>query len=248
MIVRRISQSLGDNIVFIVFGVVYLRRQVKQYWHYLLLIAITILFFLFAFRYTVPDRYAFFIPFYLCSSLLIGVGINQLLTKYPAKVVTVMLFIFALAPVATYAIVPKIAEKNQVSLGVRREIPYRNDYEYFLTPWQGSNNGPQIFAKHALASVSEEAIVIADGTTLYALWYMQAVKGISPGVKIISSHGDYQSPLPIPDDSALKSMMQNQDVYVVSPVKGYCPEYILSNYTFTAEGPIFKIGSIIKNL
>ena len=231
------------NIVFIIFGIVYLRRRVKQYWHSLLLLSITFLFFVFAFRYTVPDRYAFFIPFYMCSALLIGVGVNQILIKYPAKIISLSLVIFTLMPIMVYAIVPKIAQIREVSLGVKREIPYRNDYAYFLTPWQGDNYGPEIFAKHALASVSEEGIIIADGTTLYPLWYTQVVKGISPSVKIIASHGDYQSPLPLPDDAELKQLMQSHDVYVVSPVKGYCPENLLLNYTFKSVGPIFKIAA-----
>lgn len=38
------------------------------------LICLLILFFIFAFRYTVPDRYAFFIPFYCVVSAFIGLG------------------------------------------------------------------------------------------------------------------------------------------------------------------------------
>ena len=38
------------------------------------LLGVTILFFVFEFRYTVPDRYAFFIPFYCTVAVFMGLG------------------------------------------------------------------------------------------------------------------------------------------------------------------------------
>ena len=48
-----------------------------------MLLAMLALFFVFAFRYTVPDRYAFFIPFYCLAALLIAVGAKDFIRKFP---------------------------------------------------------------------------------------------------------------------------------------------------------------------
>jgi hypothetical protein len=232
----------SPSIIFIGLGFVYLRRQVKQYWQYLILLAIILLFFLFAFRYTVPDRYAFFIPFYLCCALLVGVGAKHILDRFNTNLVFVFMVIFTFSPVVIYAVVPKIAQQKSISMGTNREIPYRNEYQYFLTPWQGANTAPTLFAKEALEAVSDDGVIFADGTTLYALWYMQTVFGMKPDVQVVSDHGDYDSPFPVPDKKQFKAMIKTRAIYVVSPVSGYCPNYLLDKYTFTKTGSIFKIS------
>jgi len=61
-------------------------------------------------------------------------------------------------------------------IGTKREIPYRNDYIYFLRPWQTCYDGPQRFADEALRTADDHAIIYADGTTVYPLLYEQQVK------------------------------------------------------------------------
>ena len=236
----------SPNIILIGLGLVWLRRNVKQYWQCLVLFAMTFLFFVFAFRYTVPDRYSFFIPFYVCCALLIGVGAKIVLEKYNTKAATLCMIIFALCPIAIYVVAPSLAQQNKFSMGTLREIPYRNEYQYFLTPWQQDNIAPALFAKEALESVEESGIILADGTTLYALWYEQVINGVKPNVQIVSDHGDYVSPFPVPDEQQFELMIQKKTMYVVSPVKGYCPGYILDGYLFLKTGTIFKINNSIN--
>ncbi|HDZ69447.1 MAG TPA: DUF2723 domain-containing protein [Phycisphaerales bacterium] len=205
-----------------------------------ILLSVTILFFIFAFRYTVPDRYAFFIPFYCLVSIIIGVGLDSLLALYNNKLVTVVVFILALLPIGVYAVVPVIAERMQVNIGTKRQIPYRNDYTYFLRPWQRYNYGPELFAGEALSSVENEAVIIADGTTVYALWYLQEVKGKNAGVKVLSKHGDYKNPIEFPTEETIGRLMAERAVYVVSPVAGYCPKFLLERYDFTKAGILYK--------
>ena len=148
-----------------------------------------ILFFVFAFRYTVPDRYAFFIPFYCLVSVLIGVGFNSLVTQPNRKILCRIVFILALLPIPTYIIAPVIAQKMQFNLSTKREIPYRNEYIWFLRPWQTGYHGPEKFANEALDAVEDKAIIYADGTTVYPLLYIQEIKGKRRDVTIVSEHG-----------------------------------------------------------
>jgi len=136
-----------------------------------MMLALLILFFLFAFRYKVPDRYAFFIPFYCLLSVFIGAGTYLFLKRFPKKVYIILILIFAFIPLPLYAVVPNIAENLNVNLGTNRAIPYRNEYTYFLRPWQMGNDGAQQFGLEALKTAEQESVIIADGTTVYALWY-----------------------------------------------------------------------------
>lgn len=206
-----------------------------------ILLALLILFFVFAFRYTVPDRYAFFIPFYCLVSILVGVGFNLLVTQPNRKILCGIVFILALLPIPAYIIAPVIAQKMKFNLSTKRDIPYRNDYIWFLRPWQTDCHGPEKFANEALDTVEDNAIIYADGTTVYPLWYVQEVKGKGPDVKIVSKHGSYESPIALPTAETIGKLVAERAVYVVSPVPGYCPGFLLEQYKFEQKGVLWKV-------
>ena len=210
--------------------------------------AMMLIFFVFAFRYTVPDRYAFFIPFYCLACVFIGVGTGAVLERFKNRFLPCAIVILSLLPIPVYAVVPIIAERMDFDMGTKRQIPCRNEYTYFLRPWQMGNNGPELFAADALESVEENGVIIADGTTVYALWYAQHITGLRKDVKIISRHGDYKNPIDFVTVQTLDDLLTEDAVYVVTPEKGYCPKFILENYDFVKSGPVFKIkaASIIN--
>ncbi|MBW8034289.1 MAG: DUF2723 domain-containing protein [Planctomycetes bacterium] len=211
-----------------------------------MLLAMMLIFFVFAFRYTVPDRYAFFIPFYCLVCVFIGVGCRVVLERFKNRYLPFAIVIGALLPVGVYAVVPIIAERMEFSLGTKRQIPYRNEYTYFLRPWQCGNDGPKLFAADALDSVEDNGVIIADGTTVYALWYAQQFAGLRRDVKIISKHGDYKNPIDFVTVETLDDLLAAEAVYVVTPQKRYCPEFILESgkYDFVKSGPVFRIKAI----
>lgn len=205
------------------------------------------LFLVFAFRYTVPDRYAFFLPFYVACAAWIGFGADRVLIRTPARYkapTAGMLLVLALLPAAVYGVTPSVARHLHVGLGMKRSIPFRDEYTYFLQPWQVGHRAPAMFAAAALNDLPPGAIVLADGTTVYALWYAQAIEGLRRDVRIVSSHGDYHSPLPEPDATTLSRWLRETRVYVFSPVRGYCPAFLLDgDYNFEPAGPLFSVIS-----
>ena len=229
------------NIVFFFVGLYGLKNVLPNGSFTKTLLALLILFFVFAFRYTVPDRYAFFMPFYCLAAAFIGVGIHFFFKRYPRKVYTIMILAFAFLPLAAYKFVPLVAERLKVNLGTRRTIPYRNDYIWFLQPWKAGYSGPEQFAKEALAGVEKEAIIIADSTTVYPLWYVQEVKVTSPGVKVVSKQGSYRNPIAFPTIDTIGELMAERAVYVVSPVVDYCPQFLRERYEFKQHGVLWKV-------
>lgn len=205
-----------------------------------ILLALLVLFFVFAFRYTVPDRYAFFIPFYCLASILIGVGFNLLVTQPNRRILACLVFILTFLPIPTYIIAPIVAQKIQFQLPAKRDIPYRNNYTWFLHPWRTGNYGPEQFAKEAFNTVEDNAIIYADGTTVYALLYSQEVGGQRRDVTIVSGHGSVNN-LKEYDEDVIDKLFAERAVYVVSPMPGYCPRFLLERYEFKQAGVLWKV-------
>jgi len=206
-----------------------------------MLLAFTILFFIFAFRYPVPDRYAFFIPFYCLAAVFIGLGAKVFFGRYQSGALRFLLLLFSLVPLLGYKFVPALVKRLEVAIPTRRQIPYRDDYKYFLQPWKSGDNAAESFAGEALSRVDERAVIIADGTTVYPLWYCQRLKGLRPDVKILSQHKSYTNPVEFPAIDTIEEMMESSGVYVVSPAKGYCPDFLLEEYDFISRGPLYQV-------
>jgi hypothetical protein len=229
------------NAIFFFVGVYGLKKVCPDRAFKNILLALLLLFLFFAFRYTVPDRYAFFMPFYCVASVFVGVGMYAFFKRYSRKTYKILIFVFALLPLPVYEFVPLAAERLKIDLGTKRTIPYRNDYTYFLRPWQRGNDGPALFAQEALNSAGEGAIIIADSSTVCPLWYVQEFKEVRPDIKVVSGHKSYKNPIAFPTADTIREMMAERGVYVVSPVAGYCPDYLLDGYDFIKAGPIYRV-------
>lgn len=205
-----------------------------------ILLVLTVVFFGFAFRYTVPDRYAFFLPFYCLASISVGVGAYLVQKRVSGRLFVYLVLVFSLLPVGAYAAAPRLAKKANVSIGTRRQIPYRDDYKYFLQPWKTAYRGPERFAREALESVEKNAIIYADSTSVFPLLYLQEVKGKGPKVKIVSPIANSEG-APIFNEETIEELLADKSVYVVSPVVRYCPAFILEGYDFADAGVLWQV-------
>jgi len=203
-------------------------------------LTLTVLFFLFAFRYTVSDRYAFFIPFYCLVSILIGLGTDILQNQKNLKVPAFLVLLFCILPVGVYAALPPLAEKMQLNLRTRNDIPHRNDYEYFLRPWKTGYKGAERFAEEALGLPEDGAVIYADTTTVGPLLYLQEVKGKRPDVKIVSGTINSKG-APKFDERTIGQLLEVEPVYVVSPRPGYCPQFVLDQYNLVRTGILWQV-------
>jgi hypothetical protein len=143
-------------------------------------------------------------------------------------------------PIPIYIVAPIVAEKVRFRLPTKREIPYRNEYVWFLRPWQTGYDGAERFAKEALSGTEKDSIIIADGTTVYPIWYVQTIKAMRPDVKVLSFDKSYQNPIAFPTQDTIGQLMANHVVYVVSPVAGYCPRFLLDQYNFVRTGVLWR--------
>ena len=198
------------------------------------------LFLLFASRYTVADRYAFFIPFYCMVAVVIGLGTHEILSRVHHRAVPYLIAAFSLLPVGVYAAVPQLAERANLRIGTRQDIPYRNDYEYFLRPWKTGYAGAERFAAEALEGVESNAIIWADITTVPPLLYVQEVKGLRPDVKIVSGIASTEG-APAVNEQTIAALLAEHPVYVVSRTPGYCPAFIIEKYRLVKAGVLWRV-------
>ena len=207
------------NVVFFFAGLYGLKKVSPSNGFVKVLLALLILFFVFAFRYTVPDRYAFFIPFYCLASVLIGVGFDLLITGPKRKILCWIVFLFALLPIPTYIIAPAIAEKAGFDISTRADVPYRDDYMWFLQPWKAGYSGAEKFAEEVFDKLEPEAVVYADNTMVYPLLYMQEVERKRADITIISEYASGEG-VPLLSEKSIEQWLMEADVYTVSPLAG----------------------------
>ncbi len=205
-----------------------------------IILALTVLFFLFAFRYTVPDRYAFFIPFYCLISILIGIGTDFLQRQKNPKIPVFLVLLFCILPVGVYAALPSLAQKMQLDIGTRNDISYRDDYEYFLRPWKTGYRGAELFADEALDLPEDNAVIYADTTSVGPLLYLQELKGKRPDVKIVSGSVNSKD-APKFNEQTIGQLLDAGPVYVVSPRPGYCPRFVLDRYDLVQAGILWQV-------
>jgi hypothetical protein len=151
-----------------------------------------------------------------------------------------LILFFSLLPVPVYAYAPSLAAKMQLDLGTRGDIPYRDDYKYFLQPWKTGYDGAERFAKQALEAVENNAVIYADSTTVAPLLYVQEVKGARPDVKIVSGTAKSKD-APRFDKTTIERLLQDGPIYVVSPKPGYCPAFVLDNYELVQAGLLWRV-------
>ncbi len=214
-------------------------RQKKDLFGWVLALE-ALLYFGFAFRYTVVDRFAFFMPFYVFGGIFIGLGTMALLQRVQKPQLSWLLLALAVMPVAVYAVAPTLGRRYYPALGQRRSRPYRDEFVYYLQPFKTGYDGAYRFSKEALEAMEPGAILYADSTTMHTLMFVQQSHNIRRDVHIVSDH--YQSEgSPEFNEETFKALLKQYDIYVVSPQQGYCPEFILDNYRTAPKGVIHKV-------
>jgi len=205
-----------------------------------ILVGITAMFLLFAFRYKVPDRHAFFLPFYCMVSILIGLGAHWLFEKRLSKTLIAVVLILALLPVGSYFVTPDFARNYYKALGQRRQRPYRDEYRYWLVPWKNNYTGAQQFASEVLTGADEKAVIYAFTTDAHPLLYSQQVKGIRPDVVVVSDHDCSEGNTPL-DETEIKELVSQNRLFTTSDHKGYYPYSMIGKYGFVKQGLLYKV-------
>jgi hypothetical protein len=232
------------NFVFIFTGIVAAWRLRERRDMAMIVLAQMLMFLGFAFRYNVPDRHAFFMPFYPLAALFLGLGANAFRVRFAErKWVAAVVLALAVLPAAVYCFTPTLGRHFYKSLADRRQLPYRDDYKYWLQPWQTGYRGGERFATEALRQVEPGATVYADSTTSLTMLYVQEAHRLRPDVKIICEYDSEQGG-PELTRSTIQTFIDKPALYVVSAIPGYCPGFILREYDTQREGVLYRVTKL----
>ena len=202
--------------------------------------AVFILNFVFAFRYMVADQFVFFTPCYVIFALCVALGTASLLRR--ARWIGIACLVLSVLPVVVYEIAPPLLERYGVSIGVKREIPGRDSYTYFLRPRKSGEISATEFARAALGQAAPDGLLLADVTIKNLLVYARDIEGLHPGVTL--NHGHDTTPAlpviePIPDE--VKPFADRGKAYICSNHSTYVPDWIQQAYDLEPAGPVFRL-------
>lgn len=187
-------------------------RRLGWFW-----LTVTVLYALFAVRYDVPNQNNFFLPMYMMVSLYIGLGFADFAGRYRSMWTIVSAILLTAIP-ATYPILSERAEALQFNLGTRRHIPYRDEYPYYLIPWQQNQTGPRRLATELFERLPDNAVVLADMTTLAGLQYVHQIEQRRQDLRILT--------LETTTDQLLALLSkQSGRLFTLSNVAGYHPRW-----------------------
>jgi hypothetical protein len=208
------------------------KKETKSKSLYRLILAILFFNFLFAFRYNVPDQYVFFFTSYFVFAILIGLGADFILKHFNKKSFVVFLLIFfSFLPVAVYYKLPSFLQRKNINIGFTRDVPYRDNYTYFLWPCKRGYIGARQYGEEVLKQVESNSVIIADHTPFRVLKYLQLVEGKRKDVEIIGL-----------DQDVVKSILeQNKKVYLADDDRIYYPDWIFKEYKVVKNGIIFEV-------
>ena len=103
-----------------------------------------------------------------------------------------------------------------------------------MQPWKTCYRGADRFGQEALDGVKENAIIYADGTSVYAILCMQMVGGKRDDVTIVSGHGSVDNLKRYQNESVFE-----RDIYVVSAEADYT-DFLRERYDFVKSGVLYK--------
>lgn len=199
---------------------------------YFLILCLLLLNLLFAFRYTVPDQYVFFFPTYFIIAVLIGLGADSVLvsSKKEAVLFTILLF-FSLLPIGIYYKMPSMLRKSKIDVGFTRDVPYRDNYTYFLWPPKRGYLGARRYGEEVFSQVEANSAIIADHTPRRVLKYLQIVEHKRNDVMLVRL-----------GFSRIRSILeQEKKVYLADNDRIYYPDWIFEQYKTVKKGVIFEM-------
>lgn len=194
------------------------------------LIPLLVLYSLVGSRLTFPDQFMFFVPFHAVLAALAMLGTRVVVGHYPRRALFSVAILWVAALPAVYAAVPSALRALGAPVTLGRALPFRDELSYWVRPWKFDDHSAERFARAALEGVEHGSVILADWTALFPLLLVQSIQGLRPDVVVRAT---YEA------DPSL--VLDQRPLYVVTPRRPYCPEWLLSAGRFLPAGPLYRV-------
>ncbi len=197
--------------------------------------ALLAIYLLFALRYDVPDQFMFFLPAYAMLTLWASAGVAHLSAEGRRRWIPVVAVISVLWTPLVYLAAPHVWDATGRPAPGRSDLAYRDPVRYWLWPWKGQENSAGRFAAETLENLPAGSTVIADTTAAGPLKIVKKTGRAGDGVRVL-----WTSDVSAPGQGVF---VGQEDLYVVNPARGYCPEWIRSAGRFerAEAAPVYRI-------
>jgi hypothetical protein len=130
---------------------------------------------LFVLRYDVIDQYTFLVPAYALVAILAGIGLNNIVTRWPRRLASPILalacVLVCLDPL-TYLLAEHAARRFGVLGELARDKPYRDDYRYLFSAWgRGEGSAARLSREAARLAGNDGVLVVEDELASFAIKY-----------------------------------------------------------------------------
>ncbi len=162
---------------------------------YVVMAAQAIIIVLFVVRYAIMDIYTYFVPVAAVAGLWAGVGADRLLSAVATRprriALATLLTISGLMPVGVYAVVPELARQRGLFASRLRDLPYRDEYAYYFSPWRFQDNSAARVARDLIELAGPDGWILGDLSSAYAVAYTRSLTGWRPETRV------YAGPFPL---------------------------------------------------
>ena len=200
----------------------------------LCLLTLTGIHFLFWVRYFVPDQATFIIPTLGLSAVWAGIGIANC---GPWLTSRKWLLAVAAGMICQAGMPPVLGTLARPYATRVRELPFRDEAQYWLVPWKHNEDSAQRFVDTLNKTLRKGDVLVADLTAANPV-VADAVLHPSP-FRLLSGWTEEGG------DETMRVISQaladGHRAFAVSPKLGYTPRAIVEKYQFEQEGILWRI-------
>lgn len=194
--------------------------------------------FLFVLPYNAPDQESFYVPFYAAAAALIGLGAAAVLKN---RLAWGAAFALGLLVIPIYAVLPTLMQRPAIVARLPRlpsDIPYRNGFEFYLTPWKTGRHNERRYVEEAFAALPPHALFYCVSTASDGVRAVQLIESrrqdvtLNPPVASLSQNVRY-----LPDGSC----EWRQPVYCWAAKGSGIPSALIDHCRFVQQGIVWQV-------
>ena len=212
------------------------KRGVQDKTFRIALLTLTLIHGLFWIRYFVPDQATFVLPLLGLLAVWMGIGWQSLKGGVQSvKGATLLLSAGLCVNLTVLHVLPVWAEVRWGNDVRARNLPSRNEWQYWIRPWKQSESSADVFARVVESTLAEDEVLYADSTAAAPIMAWRQINGAEGRFTLVSPWHHFTM-------ADCRRMIDEGRMYVVSPARNYIPDWLnREDVSFRQTGLVYKV-------